>query len=447
MLQYKHIFVVNLNSVKGSTAAEIANSIEEYARSIGIDEQLPTIRELATALHVSPVTVAAAYRLLHSRGLAAGHGRRGTRLRAHSAPQLPTLRPRYAADGVLDLASGNPDSSLLPSIDAALRGLRADAHLYGEPAELRSLIAFATAEFEADGIPAGSVTVTSGALDAVERVLREHGRAGDRVLVEDPTLSGFLDLIASLGMTPQSCAIDDEGLLPDAFDRALSPQTKAVIVTTRAQNPTGAAMTTRRAADLARLLRRHPRVALIEIDPAGPVSGAPAVTMTDPPPEHWVSVKSTSKFLGPDLRVALVAGDATTIARVERRQALGVRWVSHLLQRLTLMLWSDPSSGRRFARAADAYAQRRQALIDALAAHTITAYGRSGLNVWIPVREETATVQALAERGWGVAAGERFRLRSVPAIRVTTSALAPDDAQRFAADFAAALRSRAAAPA
>jgi DNA-binding transcriptional MocR family regulator len=171
------------------------------------------------------------------------------------------------------------------------------------------------------------------------------------------------------------------------------------------------------------------------------------VTLTDPPPDHWVSIKSTSKFLGPDLRVAVVAGDATTIARVERRQALGVRWVSHLLQRLTLTLWSDPSSGRRFARAADVYAQRRQALIDALAAHNITAYARSGLNVWIPVREETATVQALAECGWGVAAGERFRLRSVPAIRVTTSALVPAEAQRFAADFAAALRSRAAAPA
>jgi len=433
--------------IRGATAADIADSIERQARSAEHDEQLPTIRELAASLHVSPVTVAAAYRLLHSRGLAAGHGRRGTRLHAHSAPQLPTLRSTRAVDGVLDLATGNPDPALLPSIDAALRGLRADTHLYGDPAELRALIAFATAEFEADGIPAAAVTVTSGALDAIERVLREHTRAGDRVVVEDPTLPAFLDLIASLGLTPHPCAIDQEGLLPDAFDRALSPQTKAVMVTPRAQNPTGATMSKRRAGDLARLLRGRSRVVVIEIDPVGPVSGSPMVTLTDPPPEHWASIKSTSKFLGPDLRVAVIAGDATTIARVERRQALGVRWVSHLLQRLTLTLWSDPSSGRRFARAADVYALRRQALIDALTAHKITAYGRSGLNVWIPVREETATVQALAERGWGVAAGERFRLRSAPAIRVTTSALVPDEAQRFAADFAAALRSRAAAPA
>jgi len=446
MLQYLIEFVVIQTT--GRTASEIAHSIEQHARTVVADEQLPTIRELAASLKVSPVTVAAAYRLLHARGLAVGHGRRGTRLRAHSTPQPPSLRSSgAAAEGIVDLRSGNPDPALLPSLDAALRGLQADAHLYGEPAELRSLIAFATAEFEADGIPAGAVTVTSGALDAVERVLREHTRAGDRVLVEDPTLPASLDLIASLGLTPQPCAMDEEGLVPDAVDRALSLQTKALIVTPRAQNPTGAAMTARRAAELARLLRRHSHVVLVEVDPLGPVSGLPAVTLTNPAPERWASIKSTSKFLGPDLRVAVVAGDETTIARVERRQSLGVRWVSHLLQRLTVALWSDPSSGRRFARAADVYAQRRQTLIDALAAQRIAARGRSGLNVWIPVREETATVQALAERGWGVAAGERFRLRSAPAIRVTTSALVADEARRFAADFAAAVRSRGAAPA
>jgi DNA-binding transcriptional MocR family regulator len=438
--------VVSQYSFTGTTATEIAHSIEQHARAVTGDEQLPTIRDLAAKLRVSPVTVAAAYRLLHARGVAVAHGRRGTRLRAQSRPAPPTLRSAVAA-GIVDLTTGNPDPELLPSMDGALRGLHADAPLYGEPAELRSLISFATAEFEADGIPASSVTVTSGALDAVERVLREHTRAGDRVAVEDPTLPGFLDLIASLGLTPQPCAIDEEGLLPDGFDRALTPQVKAAIVTPRAQNPTGSAMSVKRASDLSRLLRSHSLVTLVEVDPVGPVSGVPAVTLTESPPERWVSVKSTSKFLAPDLRVAVVAGDELTIARVERRQALGVRWVSHLLQRLTLALWSDPSSGRRLARAADLYSQRRQALIAALAAQGISAHGRSGLNVWIPVKEETATVQALAERGWGVAAGERFRLRSAPAIRVTTSALAPDDARRFAADFASALRSRAAAPA
>ena len=80
---------------------------------------------------------------------------------------------------------------------------------------------------------------------------------------------------------------------------------------------------------------------LIEIDPVGPVAGAPMVTLTDPPPSIRCLVKSTSKFLGPDSEWQSGRCDVT-IARIERRQALGVRWVSHLLQRLTLALGRIP---------------------------------------------------------------------------------------------------------
>jgi DNA-binding transcriptional MocR family regulator len=95
-------------------------------------------------------------------------------------------------------------------------------------------------------------------------------------------------------------------------------------------------------------------------------------------------------------------------------------------------MWSDPSSARRLARAAGIYAQRREALLAALRARDIDAYGRTGLNVWIPVREEHRVTHGLAERGWAVAAGERFRIASPPAIRVTTATLTPPDAERFA---------------
>jgi len=56
--------------------------------------------------------------------------------------------------------------------------------------------------------------------------------------------------------------------------------------------------------------------------------------------------------------------------------------------------------------------------------------------VWLPVREEAPVIQALAERGWMVAGGERFRMRAGPGIRVTTSALREEDALRLARDVA-----------
>ncbi|MGW3405800.1 aminotransferase class I/II-fold pyridoxal phosphate-dependent enzyme, partial [Streptomyces zhihengii] len=62
--------------------------------------------------------------------------------------------------------------------------------------------------------------------------------------------------------------------------------------------------------------------------------------------------------------------------------------------------------------------------------------GVSGLNVWVPVRDESATVNGLRTRGWWTAAGTRFRIASPPAVRVTTASLTPDEARAFARDMA-----------
>jgi DNA-binding transcriptional MocR family regulator len=144
-----------------------------------------------------------------------------------------------------------------------------------------------------------------------------------------------------------------------------------------------------------------------------------------------------SKSLGPDLRVALVAGDENTVARVEARQNLGIRWVSGILQQLVAALWRDRSVHKLLTRAACEYSERRATLIRALSAHGIEAHGVSGLNVWIPVREETTVAQALLQRGWAVTAGERYRINTPQAIRVTISAMSESDAARFAKDLAA----------
>lgn len=435
-------------TIRGRTAAAIAASVEQavHGGALGPGAALPAIRQLAASLRVSPVTVAAAYRRLHARGLVTGDGRRGTWIRPNPPSPVPAVEDTAIAEGVVDLATGNPDPALLPPLESALRGIAASRRrLYGEAPLCAPLLTFAAGEFAADGIRAESMTVTSGGLDAIERLLREQLRPGDRVGLEDPTLPALIDVVTASGYLVHPLAVDADGPQPPAFGEALARGVRAVVMTSRAQNPTGAALTADRAAELTRLLRGHDEVLLIENDPAGPIAGVAAATICGGAHPRWAAVRSVSKFLGPDLRVAIVAGDELTIARLQGRQSLGARWVSTILQELTLALWSDPSHGRRLARAADAYTQRRVGAIDALAAVEIKAVGRSGFNIWIPVREETATVQALAERGWAVAAGERFRIDSGPAIRVTTSALAVEAAPRFAADLAASVRrSRAA---
>ncbi|MGC2758043.1 MAG: hypothetical protein WA217_15985, partial [Candidatus Binatus sp.] len=71
------------------------------------------------------------------------------------------------------------------------------------------------------------------------------------------------------------------------------------------------------------------------------------------------------------------------------------------------------------------------------------ARGRSGLNVWVPVAEEAGVVNAMASKGWAIRAGECYRIKSAPGIRVTVSTLPPVDARRFAADLAESMRPRA----
>jgi DNA-binding transcriptional MocR family regulator len=195
-----------------------------------------------------------------------------------------------------------------------------------------------------------------------------------------------------------------------------------------------AAVDPERGGTLRDLLGRHSDVVVIEDDYVAAVAGAPYTSLHGAS-ARWVVIRSLSKVRGPDLRLAPMAGDALTISRVEGRQLLGAGWVSHLLQQTAAHLWASPETPELLARAERTYAERRAALVAALASYDITAYGSTGLGVWVPLAGEMATVQQLLDRGWAVSPGERYRFRTPPGVRITTTELQPDEA----ADLAAAM--------
>jgi DNA-binding transcriptional MocR family regulator len=96
-----------------------------------------------------------------------------------------------------------------------------------------------------------------------------------------------------------------------------------------------------------------------------------------------------------------------------------------------------PRFVRVVARAEKAYAERRAALVEALAGHGIAAAGDSGIGVWVPLADEAAAVRELLLQGWAVAPGERYRFDTEPGIRIATAALEPDEAVRLAEAIAA----------
>src|SRR5262249_61509070 len=126
-------------------------------------------RALADAVVLGHATVAAACRELRVRGLVRGGGRRGTLVNRRPpivTPSLPSAPP-----GTVNLADGNPDPELLPSLAPVLARLRGGHQLYGGETNRPRLIELAMRGFRRDRINTESVAGVSGGVDRTGRGL------------------------------------------------------------------------------------------------------------------------------------------------------------------------------------------------------------------------------------------------------------------------------------
>lgn len=424
--------------IRGKGAEAIASDVEAAISGgkLAPGTELPPIRELAGQLGVNANTVAAAYRLLRQRGAVETAGRRGTRVRNRPATTPRSLRGITVPPGARDLSTGNPDPALLPIGGFSTHS--GSPVLYGDPPVSADLAEFARTTLTADGVPAEHIAVTAGALDGIERVVAAHLRPGDRVAVEDPGWANLLDLLGALDVSAEPLRVDDDGPLSADVARALHRGVRALVLTTRAQNPTGAAVSAERAQELRALLAQHDGVLLIEDDHCAGIAGAPLHSLAGCT-RHWAFVRSAAKAYGPDLRLALLAGDQRTVERVQGRLRLGPGWISHLLQDLAVALWRDEAATHMVHDAEVAYTRNRDLLRAALADRGVTSHGRSGLNVWIPVPDETVCITRLLSAGWAAAPGTRFRIGSPPGMRITISGLSASDIDALADAIAEAV--------
>lgn len=424
--------------ISGATAKEIAASVERGVAdgALGPGMALPPVRHLADELRVSPGTVATAYKELRQRGIVVTRGRGGTVIAW--APAVASRRPPKVPEGLRDLAGGHPDPALLPALVPPSR-LSPGARSHRSAPRLERLEGAVRDWLGAEGVPTEHVTFAHGALDLIARVLSVELRPGDAVAMEDPGYHHLLDLVTALGLRIVPVDVDDEGVRPEAVRTALRTGARAVVFSPRAQNPYGGCFSEGRRQALVEVLRDVSDVLVIENDHASAVADAPLRTVTAAGPARWVHVRTVSKFLGTDLRWAAAACDPVTLARHDGRLLLTSGWVSHLLQETVHGLMTDGGTRALVARARETYAGRRTALGGELAARGIASHGASGMNLWVPVRDESAVVNGLRSYGWWVAAGARFRLASQPGVRITAAGLEPADAVRLASDFAAVL--------
>ncbi|MEU7135007.1 aminotransferase class I/II-fold pyridoxal phosphate-dependent enzyme [Streptomyces sp. NPDC046261] len=424
--------------ITGTTAKALSASVERAVTDGGLEPgaALPPVRRLAEDLGISPGTVATAYKELRRRGIVVTRGRGGTVVAP--APAVASRRPPRVPDGLRDLAGGHPDPAFLPDLLPPGR-LAPGARSHRSSPRLPRLEEAVRQWLGAGGVPVEHVTFAHGALDLIGRLLSVELRPGDAVAMEDPGYHHLLDLVTALGLRTVAVAVDDEGMRPEALRTVLRAGVRAVVCSPRAQNPYGGRFSAARRDALVDVLREAPDVLVIENDHAGSIAAAPLHTLTAGGLTRWAHVATVTKYLGTDLRWAAAACDATTLARHDGRLLLTSGWVSHLLQETVLSLMTDDGTQGLVRRAREAYDERRRALTDELGRRGIAAHGMSGMNVWVPVRDESAVVNGLRTHGWWVAAGARFRIETAPGVRITTAGLPPADARRLAGDFAAVL--------
>ncbi len=426
-------------AITGTTAAEIADSIRELVND-GVlvpGDPLPPVRDLATTLGVNRNTANAAYRRLADVGLTTGRGRAGTVIAA--APRSP--RDATLDEALIDLGSGNPAPEYIPTATAT-----ASPVLYGAEPIDDGLRALAQSSLFVDFThPQRELAVTNGAVDAIERILAARVGRDELVAIEAPGLLTTIDTARIGGFRTIELALDAEGPLPASLAAALEAGAKAVVLTPRAQNPTGASVTAARSVALQAALVAYPDVLVIEDDHFALLSNEPYCSAIASDRNRFALIRSVSAALGPDSSVALVAGDPTTVNQLRHRQGPGSIWVSHILQRLVQAQLENPRAQDLLAAAGTHYLERAASFAEAINDLGITglrAHSGHGLHSWVTLPTSSrAVVERLAEHGWRVRDGADFWVtpHTQNHIRVTAHALTPTQQQEFVTDLASAI--------
>ncbi|MFD2165076.1 aminotransferase class I/II-fold pyridoxal phosphate-dependent enzyme [Thalassotalea euphylliae] len=425
-------------NILGQSAHEIFESVRELVSTgqLKPGDVLPPVRQLAEDLGVNRNTVSSAYQRLTKAGIALTQGRLGTRI----CQESDAGEQEGVTDTALfDLADGSPRREWLPDLNKVVSQASLKQYVYGEATLLEDVHDFGMTWFADVCAQDFDITLCSGAIDSLERLLAAHLVPGDTVVVEDPCYISSANAIRLAGLQVIGVPVDENGMQAKPLKAALDKGAKAVLVTPRAHNPTGANISQERAVELRHVLSDYPNVLVMEDDHFSLLANTKHHSIIPDTTVHWSIFRSVSKGLGPDLRMAFVAADKESIRRINTRLAPGMSWVSRVLQSLVITCLTDEAFQRSLAKAKTDCIERRDTLVQALMSAGININASiDGLNVWVPVGGDCkAAAYELSRKGWLVRPGSSFDIgNESQAIRVSIQKIDTDIAQKFAQDLA-----------
>ena len=295
-----------------------------------VGTRLPTVRELASGLGTTTLTVHSAYAELSADGWVEPIVGRGTFVKAPARPAdvIAELALDPSPDGVLtdetrvqrvlelrSLASADPDPAAYPTA--------AFAEVLQEAAQDPSLLAYSPAEgdprlrtvlvehLRERGIVStpDQLLVTRGASHALALLTRALTQPGDSVLVASPTYLGFLNTLQANAVEPLGVPFDAEGPDLEALERLIGQHRPRFFYTVPTyHNPTGVSLAPARREALLELARVH-GLLIVEDDVYGRLAlqgDAPPALRAGGDADLVVYVDSFSKVLMPSLRLGYV---------------------------------------------------------------------------------------------------------------------------------------------
>nr|WP_257712940.1 GntR family transcriptional regulator [Vibrio neptunius] len=206
--------------INGQTGQELFESVRSLIASGELKEgdSLPPVRELAADVGVNRNTVAGVYQRLVKSGLAETKGRLGTRVKARQSQQQ---QDGITETKLMDLADGNLLKEWFPNLEQLAGKAQLRQFVYGEAPILPDIETFGR-EWFIDVCPDNmGLSITSGAVDSLERLMSAHLLPGDQVVVEDPCYLGSSTAIKLAGMRPVGVKIDAHGMIVDELESKL----------------------------------------------------------------------------------------------------------------------------------------------------------------------------------------------------------------------------------
>ena len=315
------IWKPDLAAYPGPKYLALSRALREAIRSGLLAEgaQLPTVRDLAWDLGVTPGTVSRAYALATQEGLLAATVGRGTFVAAR-APKLGPTQPLYVerepmqVRGRIDLRAPQlPSVGQVEAFRAALTEMIPQVGMdwidyptqRGE-APLREQVALWLSDRVLGPMSPDDIALTAGGQNAINLILLCCLR-GDRpvVLTEELSYPGFRHAARLARAEVVGVETDAEGMVPEALEAACRRHGAQVLcLTTEAQNPTTARMSLERRQKIA-AIARHFDLQVIE-DDCYTLSESEWPSLRALAPERVWHVGSLSKTVSAALRFGYV---------------------------------------------------------------------------------------------------------------------------------------------